>query len=650
MGTAMKRHLTEHLADLAPPGLAEAIAPGEGFEVIVDGLAVRWHQTAAPAPRGQECVWRLAQPDGPLRAEAFLRVEPAHRAADWRVELTNAGREDRTVEAVYPMVVRFPRYDGPWRTLTALGGTTENFYPPRAYRPAERVVFGGEIRIESHEAGRSSNRHLPLLLATAGPGDDAPGLFCGMEYSGEWFLTLRHVGNAPFLRGLLKTSGIVVAAGETLALPAVHVGFFDGGLARGTNALRRYLRDRVCPPAKDPSAWPPVSYNHWTGIQNDFDEALLRRQVARSADLGVEYWIHDASWFEGNFPAGVGNWRRADPAKYPRGLRPLADFVRAKGMKFGLWFEIERAEEGTWAIEKHRELFFPPRASWCGRSYHLDLSRPAAADWAVRTLSRWIDELELDWLKLDYNIDPAPYFHAADPTGKVQLAYGRGLYRVLETLRTDHPRLVIENCASGGRRIDLGTLRRSDIHWISDHSFNPHISRYMLCRFARFIPSHLASSAVSVRAGAGDAGFGDLDALSRMCGAWSVSGDVAGWSRRLTRRMRKWADAYKRVRHLIGQDFRELLGPPATDRHWDAVQFAAPDAAEHLVLAYRMAGERGRACLPLVGIDPAADYTVTNLARPNRPRAIPGDRLARRGLAVTLKPHAAAAYLLRASA
>ena len=646
----MKRHLTEHLAELSPPGLAQAIAPGEGFEVIVDGLAIRWRQTEAPARDGQARTWSLAEQGGPLQAVARLGIHPPHRTACWRVELTNAGSEDRVVEAVHPLVVRFPRIDAPWRTLTSLGGTTENFYPPRAYRPAERVVFGGEIRIESHQGGRSSNRHLPLLLATAGDGDDAPGLFAGMEYSGQWFLTLRHVGNAPFLRGLLKMNGIVVAAGETLALPKVHVGFFDGGLARGTNALRRYLRERICPAPKDPPAWPPVSYNHWTGIENDFDEPMLRRQVARSAELGVEYWIHDASWFEGNFPAGVGNWGRADPAKYPRGLKPLADFVRAKGMKFGLWFEIERAEEGTWAIQKHRELFFPPRASWCGRSYHLDLSRPGAADWAIRTLSRWIDELELDWLKLDYNIDPAPYFHAADPTGKIQLAYCRGLYRLLETLRAKYPRLVVENCASGGRRIDLGTLRRSDIHWISDHSFNPHISRYMLCRFGRFIPSHLASSAVSVRAGTADAGFGDLDAISRMPGAWSVSGDVAGWSRRLTRRMRKWADRYKTIRHLMGQDFRQLLRVPATDREWDAVQFSAGDGSEHLVLAYRMAGERRRASLPLAVIDPAADYIVTNLARPNRPRTISGARLARRGLTVTLKPHGAAAHLLRVSA
>jgi len=254
----VKRHLTEHLAELAFPPLADAVARGEGFEVIVAGVAVRWCQTSPPAEDEGVAVWELAQVGGHLRAGVVLQTDPDLHAGSYQVTLTNAGDSPVVMDAVHPLVVRFPGVGGPWRVLRARGGTTENFYPPRAYSPAERVVFGGEVRIESPPGGRSSDRHLPLLLATAGAEPGAAGVFAGMAYSGEWFLTLRHVGDGPFLRGRLKASGVVLAPGETLALPAAHVGFFDGGLSAGTNALRRYLTRRVCPKLGSEAMVPPV--------------------------------------------------------------------------------------------------------------------------------------------------------------------------------------------------------------------------------------------------------------------------------------------------------------------------------------------------------------------------------------------------------
>ena len=641
----MKRHLTEHLASLAGAPLAEFLAPGEGFEVISGGAAVRWHQRAAPAPEGDRCVWRLAQAAGALTAQAALELDPAHRAASYHVELTNSAPAPVVVEAIYPLVVRFGRLGGPWRTLTAGGGSSENFYPPRACRPRQRLVFGGEVRIESPPCGRSSNRHLPLMLAAAGQQPDGPGLFAGMEYSGEWSLALRHVGDGPFIRGALKMADVVLGGGETLALPAVHVGFFDGGLEAGTNALRRYIRDRICPrrptPAAPERAGPPVSYNHWFGITNDFDEPFLRRQVRRAAGLGVEYWVHGPGWFEGGFPAGVGNWDRADPARYPHGLEALADFVRSAGMKFGLWFEIERAMPGTWAAERSPQLFFAPQPHWAGRAFHLNLSRPDAADWAIETVSRWIERLGLEWIRFDYNIEPAPYLSAADPTGKIQLAYYAGLCRVLDTLMQRHGGLRIETCSGGGRRIDLATLRRTHSGWLSDQTHNPDICRYVQCRFARLAPGGLAGSAVTVSRGAGGEGFGERDVLSRMCGALCFSGDVASWPAALARRMRKWTDRYKRIRHLLDADFHQLLPTPTTDRDWDAVQFIDEQGTESVVFAFRMAGDVERLNLPLRRIDPQATYLVQDMATTRRGRKTTGAELVRRGLTVRLSPHSA---------
>jgi len=181
----MTRTLREHLAELAPPPLADALSAGDGFEVICGGAAATWQSSGGPGREGEALVWRFQQVAGPLLARLSLELDPCYRAGRWQVELSNPGQEPVVIDAVYALVLRFNRLNGPWRTLTAGGGTTENFYPPRAYSPRQRLVFGGEVRITSPDGGRSSDRHLPLMLACTSAEGATAGFFCGLEYSGQ---------------------------------------------------------------------------------------------------------------------------------------------------------------------------------------------------------------------------------------------------------------------------------------------------------------------------------------------------------------------------------------------------------------------------------------------------------------------------------
>jgi len=219
---------------------------------------------------------------------------------------------------------------------------------------------------------------------------------------------------------------------------------------------------------------------------------------------------------------------------------------------------------------------------------------------------------------------------------------------VLDELMRRYPHLSVETSSGGGRRIDLGTLRRSHCTWISDQTFTPDICRYMQCRFNRLLPGHLAGSALPVRRRGPAPPVRDYDMLSRMGGALSFSGDIARWPAADVARVRKWVEAYKRIRHLLDGAFHQLLPVPVTDAAWDAVQFASEDGAESVLFAFRMAGDVRRTVLRPRGIDPQAHYTITNLARPSRPRTLSGADLARRGLPVKLAPqHAACVHLVR---
>ena len=393
------------------------------------------------------------------------------------------------------------------------------------------------FRIESHPAGRSSNLHLPLLVSLASRAPDADGLFCGMEWSGAWYISFeaQDEGQCALSAGV-KIADLELAPGEQIDLPAVHLGFFRGGPAAGTNALRRHLYEQVCPCYQGKPMLPRVSYDHWFGIGNGLSESLLRRQAQRAAELGIEVFVVDAAWFAGEFPYGVGNWRVLDEKKFPNGLEPLADYVRELEMDFGLWFEVERAGENTQILREHPDWFVPaPRPGW-QTSYHLNLAIPEAQAHVIELVGEWIERLDIRWSRWDYNIEPLLFWEQVDPSLKIQFEYFKGLYHVLDTLMARYPNWMVESCASGGRRIDIGTMKRAHTYWFSDHSHEAPICRAMQARANRLLPGHLLNSSVAVGRDAGDAGFDDTAAISRMLGKLAFDGDIASWSPALTAR------------------------------------------------------------------------------------------------------------------
>ena len=248
-----------------------------------------------------------------------------------------------------------------------------------------------------------------------------------------------------------------------------------------------------------------------------------------------------------------------------------------------------------------------------------------------------IERLDLRWTRWDYNIEPQPLWDALDWTMKVQFAYMEGLYRVLDTLLHEHPDWTVEGCASGGRRIDIGTMKRAHTFWFSDHSQDPLLCRYMQARANRFLPGHLCNSSVAVPLGHGDAGFDETAVLSRMLGKLAFDGDIAGWSRRLTRRMARWVDEFKAVRHLMVQDFYQLLPIPTTAEDWDAAEFVSYSGDEAAVFVFAGDGG-GRTTICLRGLKQDAQYEVTRRPK-GRPRSVPGATLLTRGLSARLGPN-----------
>lgn len=491
--------------------------------------------------------------------------------------------------------------------------------------------------LESHPAGRSSNLFLPLQISVL-PIANA-GIFYGLEWSAHWYIhTARSSDQTLEIVAGVKINNLSLAPGETIELPASHLGFFEGDLTQGTNALRQHLRQNVLPEYDGKPCVPRVTYDHWFGVENDFDADFLKKQADTAAALGVEVFAHDAAWFQGGFPEGVGNWRRVDLQKHPQGLEPLAEYVRSKGMDFGLWFEIERATPGSDAVREHPEMFmhgYPPiHGGAGGEQYHLNLARKDAQDWVIDTLDHWIRKLDLRWSRWDYNIEPGIFWNEIDPTGKIQFHYMQGLYRVLDTLMQRHPKWMIEMCASGGRRIDLGILRRSHTLWFSDQTKLPSLCRLMQAHANLMMPGRLLNSSVAIPKGTGTVELTDTIILSRMLGKLAFDGDIARISDSSLERAKHWVNVFKKFRHLMDEDYY-LLRPMVS--HPDmllAAAFVSPEMSDAVVIAF--AGQHGeKSALHLPFVREEKQYELIDYATGTKLR-VSGHQLKSQGIELSM--------------
>ena len=168
--------------------------------------------------------------------------------------------------------------------------------------------------------------------------------------------------------------------------------------------------------------------------------------------------------------AGLGDWVVAADV-WPDGLHPLVDRVRKHGMQFGLWFEPEMVNPDSDLARAHPEWVMSARAQWPVESRHqqvLNLGVPGAYEHVKGQILALLDEYDIGYIKWDHNRDLIEAGSQPDGGRPGVHAQTLALYRLLDEIRAAHPGLEIESCSSGGARIDLAVLERTDRVWTSD--------------------------------------------------------------------------------------------------------------------------------------------------------------------------------------
>ena len=331
------------------------------------------------------------------------------------------------------------------------------------------------------------------------------------------------------------------------------------------------------------------------------------------AEQGVELFVVDDGWFgqRHSAKAGLGDWS-PNAEKFPRGFRAFADDIHELGMLCGLWVEPEMVNPDSDLFRSHPEwvIRFADREPALRRDQlMLNLARTDVQDWMIETLDSLVANTGVDYLKWDANRPISDPGWGTTPDGDehdLWLGYVHGLYRVLDTLIERHPELLLEACAGGGGRVDLGVLRRAHQAWTSDNTDAldriPIQAGYalvypaltMAC-WVTDVPNFLTGRAIPL----------DFRFHCAMRGVLGIGGDLRVLDSEALQRHREFVERYLAIRATVqfGRMRRlELLA----DRGIDLVQYSARDGSELVVSALcptaRFGPEHHR--LRLAGLEP----------------------------------------------
>jgi alpha-galactosidase len=411
---------------------------------------------------------------------------------------------------------------------------------------------------------------------------------------------------------LLLPGELRLEVGESYRSPWVYASYGDG-LDEQARRFHRWLRSRD----RHPTRPRPTTINVWEAVYFDHDLARLRDLADRAAALGVERYVLDDGWFAGRRDdhAGLGDWV-VDADVWPDGLDPLIDHVTGLGMEFGLWFEPEMVNEDSDLARAHPEWILqtgdrlPPRSR---DQQVLNLGIPEAFDHVLGQMTAILTDHDIAYVKWDHNrdlVDAGTWPTGAAGVHEQTLA----AYRLMDELRARFPGLEIESCSSGGARVDLGVLERTDRVWVSD-CIDP-LDRQQMNRWTmQLLPPELMGSHIASGVSHSTGRWHELSfrAGTALFGHLGIEWDLARATDVENRDLAEWIALYKEHRHLMHTG--DVVRVDGIDPSLLVYGAVAPDASEALFFLASVGRSDvtplGRVLLP--GLAPERRYRVSPL-------------------------------------
>ncbi|KAA8818788.1 alpha-galactosidase [Bifidobacterium rousetti] len=540
------------------------------------------------------------------------------------VLVTNHGDEPVTIERIASLNLDLP--DDDYEMIEFTGAWA------RERQPYRQPLHPGVQSIGSMRGASGPYFSPNAIIARPGSDEDRGEAFgLAFVYSGNFDLHAEvDAYGATRLQLGINPAGFAwrLAPGESFQSPEALLGHTDRGLNDLSQTFHRIVLDHLERPR-----WArrerPILINNWEATYFDFTEEKLLELARIAHRAGVELFVLDDGWFgrgehaRTSDRAGLGDWI-ANPERLPEGVAGIARKINEIGMRFGLWFEPEMVNRATDLYEAHPDwvIATPGRASAVYRQqYVLNFANPAVVDHIYGRMHAILDSANVAYIKWDMNRFITEAYDAtrgAEHQGEVFHRYILGVYALYRRLLAAFPDLIIEGCASGGSRFDMGILAYSPQIWTSDDT--DAVERLSIqYGTSYFFPVSAMGAHVSITP---NHQTGRSESLA-MRGAVAMFGTF-GYEMDLTRVgedeldeiARQVAFFKERAPLLHNGDLYRLRAP--YDHRQAAWMVVSADRAHAIVGDYVILGvpNRHKSRLRLRGLDADALYRVTTVAGP----------------------------------
>ena len=371
----------------------------------------------------------------------------------------------------------------------------------------------------------------------------------------------------------------------------------------------------------------PVNLNVWEAVYFNHDAGKLMALADRAASAGVERYVLDDGWFLGRRTdrAGLGDWR-VDESVWPGGLHRLSDYVRERGMDFGLWIEPEMVNPDSGLFRAHPDWILATGRRVPLLQRHqlvLDLTRPEVRSYLLDQISALLSEYPISYVKWDCNrdlVDAGSGTRAGAPAVHDQAV---ALYGLLDELCRRFPEVEWESCAAGGGRIDLAVLERVHRVWTSD--MTDALARQSIQRWTgQLVPPEYLGAHISAPLSHQTGRYLPLSlrGATALFGHLGIEWDITQASERELADLAAWIRLYKQHRALIHSG-RMTRIDTADDTAW-MYGVVAADQSEAVVSYVQLDEPRNDqpAALRVPGLDPRQRYRIRDVT--------PGERLPHR--------------------
>lgn len=583
---------------------------------------------------------------------------------DYVIYVSNVSETENTllIKDLYALDSNFELKANAGYTINTNRGSGENIDD---FKPIiENLSRANPRREYTVTGGSSSNKSNFPFFDVIGKNE---GLIMAIGWSGEWKSSFEYLSNNEFnAKAGQKYFNAVLLPKETIRTPRIVMTYFTGDEEYGHNIWRRLVISDYTPPSDDPEGFKaPLCASTWGRTIKGIKEYLPYYN-----NSVTELFFIDAGWYSQGHPPkdeyGValqtaeghvwhhflGDWSE-NKLLYPNGIEEVGEFVQNEtDMKFMLWWMIEDGRDGvreSWTFPE--EYYFNTKKD-DGTYYSaqaLDLSRDDVTDHLIDYFSMYIEEKGLDCIRLDKSTSLDYHWEGRDKTrcaeegveegtrrGITEAKYIENFYRVWQTLYDKYPQFMLDNCSSGGRRIDIEMTKLGVPLWRTDHQGSPEADQAMTQYLAKWIPLNCVGN-VNTDLYASRSKFSAMNIISLASAQEDADKLLAALAE------------FKELRPYWYGDYYQLLPESRLENEWQAYQLYREDRQEGMFVTIRRTNApMQKKNIKLEGLMEDREYTIHDFDDEGTENDIikTGKELMEDGINVSQNPRTVKCYII----